>query len=904
MKKYIDKSLSWSMPKTFFVGCLLFLIGTVQVLAGPRDFLQAKEIALEKASSLGTSISEQSMRQTQTRGTTTPQKITPYYIFNFKDSMGYVIVGGDDGMPAIVGYNNKGILNPDSLPSNLKDFLSAYKNTVEAMEKGDTLVKKIVNAAKKRVSGSYTPVSPLLGGIEWSQREPFNNCCPLYDGTNRAATGCVATAMAQIMAYWKYPNKLFDDIPGYTSRSNHILVESIQHGIAYDWDHMLPNYKNEYDKVQENAVAILMFHVGTAVKMDYGNASGAYSEDAVSALTKYFDYDKNFIKYLERATFEWDEWNEILQDELSKKRPIYYTGGDSFAGRHAFVCDGIDADGYYHINWGWGGISNGYFDITILNPDTKGGDIITSNDGYNDGNSIIIGIVPNECNDKQPIYEFEKLFYGNVTKNFLKSTRSSVSEKLSGKISCMLTNYGEKQSSYVSLGIKNAEEKYIPISSEYLIDFESQKSQPLELNFDYAFPVGEKDIYVIQRTNDSETWDKCYGLPIEICVSETEGIWESNRYSYFEDKESTYKIDTFSKVLYLVRTNNKKGNVVIPETVLHEGVYYPVVGIMDNCFMRSTELTGIELPNTLKEIGAWCFLDCKQLTRIELPNKMERIGDYCFYDCENLQEINLPEGITSLPPCCFYGCKSLLEIDIPSSVKKIGYHCFGWCGGLQKVRISNGVEILCDRSFGGCSRLVNIDLPNSIKEIGTYCFCDCNNLENIIIPEGITVLREACFWLCSNLISISLPSTINKLERLCFGQCNNLQSIFCKSDLIIENLDQAFSAPTLKTTLYVHQQFVNQYKSDYENFFKEILPLEGTSIDNVLLRDLKIDVLNGKIILLGLQNGMKVHFYSLDGKCIGEKVVSNGMVTFYSTEPIVIAKIGNKSIKVATLKTL
>lgn len=137
-------------------------------------------------------------------------------------------------MLAIVGYSDKGTLNPDNLPVNLKSFLAAYKATVESVEKGDTSAVKNVKAAMKREAGSYTPIAPLLGGIEWSQNAPFNNLCPKYDGKHNAITGCVATAMAQIMRYWKYPSSLLEGIPAYVSDRYNIPIDSIPNGIGYD----------------------------------------------------------------------------------------------------------------------------------------------------------------------------------------------------------------------------------------------------------------------------------------------------------------------------------------------------------------------------------------------------------------------------------------------------------------------------------------------------------------------------------------------------------------------------------------------------------------------------------------------------------------------------------------------
>lgn len=293
----------------FFLAWLFLFLGITETFAGPRDFMQAQKIAQQKAATLGASISEQNIQQAKarSRGGVTPQQTTPYYIFNFNDSTGYAIVGGDDRMPAIVGYSDKGTLNPDNLPVNLKSFLAAYKATIESVEKGDTSAVKNVKAAMKREAGSYTPIAPLLGGIEWSQNAPFNNLCPKYDGKHNAVTGCVATAMAQIMRYWKYPSSLLEGIPAYVSHRYNIPIDSIPNGIGYDWDNMPEKYNGDFTNNQAFAVATLMQHIGASVKMDYGPESAAFDKDIIPALTHYFGYDKDIIKMLDRTNFEWED---------------------------------------------------------------------------------------------------------------------------------------------------------------------------------------------------------------------------------------------------------------------------------------------------------------------------------------------------------------------------------------------------------------------------------------------------------------------------------------------------------------------------------------------------------------------------------------------------------------------
>lgn len=484
----------------FFLAWLFLFLGITETFAGPRDFMQAQKIAQQKAATLGASISEQNIQQAKarSRGGVTPQQTTPYYIFNFNDSTGYAIVGGDDRMPAIVGYSDKGTLNPDNLPVNLKSFLAAYKATIESVEKGDTSAVKNVKAATKREAGSYTPIAPLLGGIEWSQNAPFNNLCPKYDGKHNAVTGCVATAMAQIMRYWKYPSSLLEGIPAYVSQSYNIPIDSIPNGIGYDWDNMPEKHFRDLTNNQAFAVATLMQHIGASVKMDYGPESAAFDKDIIPALTHYFGYDKDIIKMLDRTNFEWEDWNKILQDELGKKRPMYYSGSTLFE-RHAFVCDGMDSDGYYHINWGWGA-DNGYFDITILSP---GENFIR----YNIRNIAILGIVPNKAQDKQPSFSFDRLYVSDSGVSFDETYRKKSTDPFYGSYissSVYPKTTFNTPTIWLAIGEKDENGNFVKISEESAKFNTQNMPSVVSVNIPicHAFTKGTHRLVLIQSTDD------------------------------------------------------------------------------------------------------------------------------------------------------------------------------------------------------------------------------------------------------------------------------------------------------------------------------------------------------------------------------------------------------------------
>jgi hypothetical protein len=232
----------------------------------------------------------------------------------------------------------------------------------------------------------------------WNQDAPYNNLCPL-DGISRSMTGCVATAMAQIMKYHEHPTTRTEPIPTYTTTDKKIKVPDTAHPIAnvtnYNWTQMLNSYISS-TSTQKTAVATLMYHCGASVEMNYtADESGANSRKVVTALKTYFDYDAG-TTYLGRNYHSYEEWVNLLKTELKANRPVYYDGygklGDDVFG-HAFVCDGYDTADFFHFNWGWGGSSDGYFELSALNPGTLG--IGGGSGGYNHDQGIIIGIQPN-----------------------------------------------------------------------------------------------------------------------------------------------------------------------------------------------------------------------------------------------------------------------------------------------------------------------------------------------------------------------------------------------------------------------------------------------------------------------------------------------------------------------------
>lgn len=507
-----------------FAGSLLM---PMVVMAGPRSFQQAKAIAEKQAALLGVTIDQKAMTKARKQGSKGEITLSQesYYVFPNANSKGFTIVSGDDRLPEIVGYSSQGSYDENNLPEGFISFMKAYQNLYNKVNLGDAEALKNLAEIKawrnkKNASAASTSaVAPLLGNIEWDQTSPYNNMCPRYDSVHVAATGCVATAMAQVMAYYKYPKQLKADIPGYVNRWNGIPMEiptiTREEGV-YDWDNMLPKYNKEANATQQqkDAVAKLMYHCGAAVQMNYGPESAA----AVSAtkLAKYFGYDADLMMDLSRSSFTLDKWMQIIDTELAAGRPVLY-GGQASDGGHQFICDGKDGEGLYHINWGWSGSQNGYFDLSLLNPEKGGTGSGSSTEGYNRLCSMTIGIAPDNGVVDAPLAtvpDIKAMNYGFL-ETTTKDTRENPDEAFDFWLDYGLGNQTYQAfSGYVALGILQKDGSYRIVSQKAHINVDPIPGEGMisvvDVNFrvNEAFEVGTVTLCPLY-SKDGENWTLC-----------------------------------------------------------------------------------------------------------------------------------------------------------------------------------------------------------------------------------------------------------------------------------------------------------------------------------------------------------------------------------------------------------
>ena len=348
------------------------------------------------------------------------------YIFNAEP--GFVVMAADDCVQPILGYSLTDKFDAKDMPENLKWWLKGYSDEIQSAINNKTRATsktakmwEELAEGKGNVAKATSVVNPLIQ-TKWNQNKYYNDLCPaVSDGPNgHAYTGCVATAMAQIMKYWSYPST---GVGSHSYTWNGQTLNADFGATTYDWNNMADYYEyyfangtdqypiwlSEPSTEEIAAVATLMYHCGVSVDMIYGGNStgGSAAPNAYvsNALMNYFNY-KNTAQYKQKSYtnlstgntttyFSDSEWIAMLKADLDAGHPLQYGGQDPNSNSgHAFVCDGYNSDDYFHFNWGWAGRYNGYFSINNLDTGANSGEAGAGNGVYTRNQDAVFGIEP------------------------------------------------------------------------------------------------------------------------------------------------------------------------------------------------------------------------------------------------------------------------------------------------------------------------------------------------------------------------------------------------------------------------------------------------------------------------------------------------------------------------------
>ena len=412
----------------------------------------------------------------------------------------FLVTPADDCVDLpVLGY---GIQDVTAIPANMQAWLDEYARQIEWLRSlpQDLARRQVFRAPAE----TYAPVAPLCQ-TQWGQQEPYNNECPMVEG-QRAVTGCVATAMAQIMKVHQWPERGTGTKTHTWEKKGVEYSDTFDYGnTTFDWGNMLDSYTGSYTDAQAKAVATLMHACGIASDMTYDwESSGTMEHNAGRGFIEHLRYNPA-MKLEYSKWYTTSDWNDIIYKELAASRPVLYCG-DSTDGGHAFVCDGYSSDGFFHINWGWTGKSDGYFLLTMLDPETQGTG--GSSSAYTRNITGIIGIKPATSGETLiPVIGISGYFY---------LTSSSYTRNDMTEVTFLgnYNNYALGLMSYdFALGLKDADGKVTVLVPPGFENVSLDMMEAItEISLEASlFPVGNYDVFTMFRQNGTTEWQRMKG---------------------------------------------------------------------------------------------------------------------------------------------------------------------------------------------------------------------------------------------------------------------------------------------------------------------------------------------------------------------------------------------------------
>ena len=798
--------------------CLLLIMGifaSIQAVhANPITRQQALENAHAFLQNRGINVKNAAIKQVAAFKGSETAAVAPYYVFNIGDDNGFVIASGDDCAYEILGYADEGSYDADNIPDGMKFMLDSYAEQIR-------LGSKAPKTAKPKSSTSYPAVEAMLT-TRWDQYEPYNDNCPIYEPTGeRCVTGCVATAMAQVMYYHRNHStrEVVRTIPAYYLPSGE-RIEGIPKASPIDWDNMLDTYDSNATEDQRQAVANLMLYCGVSVEMEYGRSSGASDIHIIPAMVNYFDYNDD-MTLKKRSDYTNTDWETMVYEELGKGNPILYMGG-----RHAYVVDGHDGNGFVHINWGWKGWNDGDFRLTA----TYAGEQTMG--GYSSVQTAIFGAVPNGSFPRLTTSALS-LTSSNLVENL--SSLSSIPVSLEMTVANLTEETGtfEQAIGLYKLGALQA--IVSPVSTFSELAPGASRSQSLSLELASTLTPGAYILVPISRPSGSDKWrtngnpDKFVTMSIYGDAAHlTEGAPEQ------EGDIITFACDDVQEICVQYWDLNGDGALSMEEaaavtsldgrfkynqtiTSFEELRYFTGVTSLASCeFIYCPELVSITLPPHLQSIGTRTFYNCHKLEHVTIPKSVTSIGDEVFQTNDQLKEVTvelgnpvydsrddchalietatnkliaggslsvIPDGVVVIGEEAFEYRKGLESIHIPESVTCIEKYAFAHCTNLTSAVISEGVTEIAGSAFLDCGALTEITVPSSVTSMGTGVFSQCSGLTSVNFLANVTSISGSTFNGCSGLTSFTIPAAVTSIGGSAFNGCTSLTAMTIPSSV-------------------------------------------------------------------------------------------------------------------------
>jgi sorbitol-specific phosphotransferase system component IIA len=708
----------------------------------------------------------------------------PFYIFNIDNGGGYVIVSGNDKTTSILGYSTNGNIDLNNIPDNLRYWLESYAEQLKAIDNGTPAVA----TSRARTRGTRTDISPLIQ-TTWNQDEPYNLMCPDgngldydeegYDPTFRSVTGCVATAVAQVMYYHQWP-KQTTAIPAYSLSiyNNDVTLKELP-ATTLEWSKMKLTYDRNETGASADAVAKLMRYVGQAFQMGYSPSSSG-ANILTDAMINCFNYSKK-IHEIYRDEYSTEQWENMVYDELSQNRPIPYSGFSQSGAGHQFVCDGYQSStGFFHLNWGWGGNLDGFFILSIADPDGKQG--IGGSDGaYKYGQACLLNFMPAEANEEEIPIISTSIPYNYLGETY---TRNSTSENFTD---VSLTAENSATYTFKPTTTYDAEigwglyqnEQLIECVGSYTCTIDNRDlnvnwhrywTTTVKASFGKNKPNGKYELHqMFRKAGTNDPWTLCDGYGSNSFMAEINGT--SLRISKSDATASAFTVNSISvsdlpyvgcEIRVTVNLTNigDSNQEQVSLWVAQEGTGNWQKVASQTSYISKGETGNVTMFYTPTEAGTFSFKVTSGASEEPLGTTSFRVADVIVMTVDDIVYSCIPDYRYAIVAGCNDPQKTTLTI--PSSIVAGNTDC--------------AVREIGDYVFDNY-KFSEIILPSSLRTIGNGAFESCYNLKSITIPEGTEVIDQNAFWNCYSLNNIVLPSSLAYIGEFAFTYCSALDAV-------------------------------------------------------------------------------------------------------------------------------
>lgn len=828
------------MKKLLLLLCVL-LAGCIHLFAQQRSEQEAMQIAQgffeANGNAIRLSIVQSQKVKSQVRRRLTPSKdgtaiSSSFYVVNDETNDRFVIVSSDERFYDILGFSNNGIFVPESAPPALLELLEGYNAEL------DYLKENASGCTTNKPRRTYFPsVEPLIKS-KWGQQSPYWDWCPynLEKNTEHpCVTGCVATALAQVMNYYKYP-EYGQNSSSYTTSFGTTL--SIDYDtVHFEWNKICDTYNYYYDDngeyqrassrsaEEQREVAKLMKVCGVSVAMGYGvGLSGAYSQDLVTALIKYFKYNPNIL-YKSMADYSAEDWDNMIIQDLQAGHPILYSGNEGYLGSgHQFILDGCNSNGMYHFNFGWSGRYDGYFML-------RGNEALD----YKYGQSMVYQITPELYGIHEDYnissFEIDKI---NVTvgdecqfslgADYARSGVRTDAIPFNGQIGLGLYDteynfidslYSEKVvagTSYKSIYNKSfhIDETIFSVGKEYIIASFSKASESVQPslirnddgsityytakrtdNIIHLCPQGKEisyvsGVYKVEATDQNGKHTEWYS---RVDLSSKSSDYD---FTFYNIDPSASKKDN-SRMCQVSGELSRDGT----QLKLSKYVYYGAeVGLMNYSNIKDDLIMYINPSNGQLTINdAWgavlksdSTLVSKYTNTVLTPVSQDEleltVADNVAGDLVNRIPSEIRRFIISLTITGTVNGNDVKLIRELSSTGSLSYI------NLYDARIVEGGDayykeyqtqnnVIGEYMFSDCDVLKKIILPSHITAIGKDAFYDSDRLESLILPDGIKVIPSFAISYCDDLSYLSIPSSVELISDYSLSNSRSIKRIDC-----------------------------------------------------------------------------------------------------------------------------